>query len=545
MLSVQAQQLSYRFADGTSLFHELSFSFDVTRSGLVGDNGVGKSILAALLAEQRQPSSGTLTVPASVTLVSQEQTFRHTTTVAEVLGVQDVLEARQQIAAGSCDARWFECIGEQWTLPEQRLAALQAMGLHLSLQTRWQQLSGGERQRILLWQALTQVAPVAPQLLILDEPSNHLDQEGRAWLLRQMRGYAGALLVISHDRQLLRQMEQIVELSALGVRCYGGNYDSYQTQKARETEAVARQLKTVQRQQKQAQLQAQKRLEQAQQRAAQGNKSRQRKSQSKVLLDAQKERATAQAGKRTIVDQQQSQRLAEQAQHLRAQQHLLRPQRLDFAPSKRHSKAVIVCREMVLPYGTSQTLSLCLHGNEKLHIQGANGSGKSSFLKILAGQLSPAAGTVALNAETFYLDQHFSLLDPSKTALQQLHQACSGFTAQELRTLLAGIGLRGEEAHRSIAQLSGGERMKLALLLISRQSSQPVLLLDEPDNHLDLASKILFAQTLAHYQGPVLLVSHDESFVCDAKIAQRLRLDGARAGAIESVVAEVAEGDNQ
>jgi ATPase subunit of ABC transporter with duplicated ATPase domains len=149
----------------------------------------------------------------------------------------------------------------------------------------------------------------------------------------------------------------------------------------------------------------------------------------------------------------------------------------------------------------------------KLHLQGGNGSGKSTLLKVLLGNTKPSGGDWHMNTATYYLDQHFGLVDESLSVLDNIGLLCPGVQQSNARTLLAGIGFRRDDVHRLASYLSGGEKMKLSMLMVSHQSEQPLLLLDEPDNHLDLDSKRVLASALNHYQGAFVIVSHDREFV--------------------------------
>ncbi|SKA70334.1 ATP-binding cassette domain-containing protein [Enterovibrio nigricans] len=168
-----------------------------------------------------------------------------------------------------------------------------------------------------------------------------------------------------------------------------------------------------------------------------------------------------------------------------------------------------------LPFGTESPVTMFMKPNQRMHLQGSNGSGKSTLLKVLKGEISLLGGELHLNMPIFYLDQHVSLLNNVLPMLECLRHFCPHMKEMDARTLLAGIGFRRDSVFRQVGALSGGEKMKLAILIISHQDKMPLLLLDEPDNHLDISSKILLAETLKHYQGAMILVSHDQSFVED------------------------------
>ena len=177
--------------------------------------------------------------------------------------------------------------------------------------------------------------------------------------------------------------------------------------------------------------------------------------------------------------------------------------------------------ELVLPYVTVQPFSITVRAGERWHIQGKNGSGKSTLLRIISGLEQAVTGTCQVYGECVYLDQYFSLLDGELSALQNLQQLHPDSDESMLRTDLAGLRLRADTALQPVKQLSGGERLKVALLAVMHGETAPdLLLLDEPDNHLDLESRLLLEQVLADYPGTLLLVSHDLALVAGISNAQ-------------------------
>jgi len=214
--------VSFTLADGRVLFQDLNEVFDQRRTGLVGRNGAGKSVLARLMAGELAPSSGRIACSGTVHYLSQH--IAQEGTVAALAGVQPVLAALTRIENGSADPADFDAVGDGWDMRERLQSELDRHGLpHLRPGTPAASLSGGEAMRVSLIAAWLSSA----SFLILDEPSNHLDRANRLALQAQLQRWPYGLLVISHDRELLEQMERIVELSPLGLRSYGGGYSFY------------------------------------------------------------------------------------------------------------------------------------------------------------------------------------------------------------------------------------------------------------------------------------------------------------------------------
>ncbi|MEF1341219.1 ATP-binding cassette domain-containing protein, partial [Vibrio rotiferianus] len=161
---------------------------------------------------------------------------------------------------------------------------------------------------------------------------------------------------------------------------------------------------------------------------------------------------------------------------------------------------------------------------DKVHLLGKNGCGKSTLLKTMLGKFSLQSGELKINTPFYYLDQHFGAIQPEISMLGNLMQHCEGMKESDARTLLAGIGFRRDSVFRLGSVLSGGEKMKLAMLIVSHQPTQPLLLLDEPDNHLDLDSKIMLAQALSAYRGGFILISHDQDFAAESGVSRSIEL---------------------
>lgn len=519
---LKAYNISHQFDNGETLFQQLSCSMTNNRVGLVGRNGVGKSILASILSGEQQPSNGTVTLPKSLAVYRQQpsQLLSGELSIAQFLGKDDVLNAIKRVESGDFSQHWFDVIMERWELPLQLSQQLKELGLPQDTGLPCAQLSGGQLTRLQLWQLFESEV----ELLILDEPSNHLDAHAKQWLMESMRAFKGAILLISHDRMLLREMDEIWKLSGLGLQVFGGNYNVYSKKKSAEKKAVERKLASVDKQRKKLEIQAQKNREKADQRAAQGIKLRKDGSQPKVLLDAKKDKATARSSNRSKNEQLRKAYLQDKDQSLKARKEQLKGQKFYLEGRPNHSRKVVSMLQGVLPFGSTKSISLQVYANDKIHLTGKNGSGKSTLLKTLLGEISLHQGELQLNTPLYYLDQHFGVIRAELSILDNLTQQCCGIRESDARTLLAGIGFRRDGVFRFGHMLSGGEKMKLAMLIVSHQPEQPLLLLDEPDNHLDLDSKVMLSQALCNYRGGFILVSHDHDFARESGVQIQLTL---------------------
>lgn len=519
MPTILANNLSFQLDTGEWLFKDITFNLSTRLTGLVGRNGAGKSLLLSLLVGQKQPTTGSVSRQGSIGFYSQlpSKLLGTNITIADFLGLTEKLEALSAIEQGSCELQHFNIIGDDWDLEARTQQLLGTLKITSDLNTLCCSLSGGQLALLQLHQLFVS----NNDILILDEPSNHLDNDGRNWLLEQCQMFEGKILVVSHDRSLLRQMEEIYHLNSLSVRFYKGNYDDYFKQVSSQSEALNKQIAHHKSEKKRLERQAQANKEKAQQRESQGNRLRKSGSQPKILLDAMKDKAgQSQAAsatrQRNLIDQNQH-----KLQSLKEQKERLKPQALYLQQSKSSKKSSLLTVENCrLIYGSGAPISFSLSQGERCYLTGANGCGKSTLLKAIHGQHANYKGSIKRLGATVYLDQHFGLLDTNDTMFDSLMTHSFGLAESDARTLLAGIGFRRDSVYRKVAHLSGGEKMKLAMLIVSHKQDAPLLLLDEPDNHLDIDSKQILASALREYQGAFILVSHDSDFVEEVGVSQ-------------------------
>ncbi len=492
------------------------------RVGLVGRNGVGKTILASILSGKIAPSSGTVMLPTSFATYHQQPShlLLEQCSIAQFLGKEQVFKALKQIEAGDVSTKWFDLVGDEWDIEARLSQQLAALELPQDPYFPCAQLSGGQLSRLQLWQLFEG----GSELLILDEPSNHLDTHAKRWLIDSIKAFEGSILLISHDRELLREMEEVWELSSLGLQIFGGDYDFYAELKRTELQAVERQLASVDKQKKRLEDQEQRNREKAEQRASKSNKTRKDGSQSKMLLDGKKESAEDRVSSRNKNAKLRQAHLQNKEHALTSRYEQLKSQKIYLADSQSRSRKVVSVIEAVLLYGDAFPITLQIYANDKVHLTGKNGCGKSTLLKTLLGNLSLSQGELQVNTPLYYLDQHFGVIRHDLSMLDNLMVHCEGMIESDARTLLAGIGFRRDSVFRRGEVLSGGEKMKLAMLIVSPQPTRPLLLLDEPDNHLDLDSKIMLAQALNTYRGGFILISHDQDFAAESGISRQFNL---------------------
>ncbi len=509
--------------DGRTLFSDLTTTFDERPTGLVGRNGVGKSVLARILAGIDDPTHGRCTRAGNVYYLAQRVADDTDESVAMLAGVGPVIAALERIEAGSSEQRDFDLVADRWTVREELRDALDAEGFtHVEATTSSATLSGGEAMRIALLGARLHRA----DYLILDEPSNHLDVASRRALADWLRAWPGGLLVISHDRRLLGQMERIVELSPQGLRSYGGDYAFYAEVRADEREVAERTLEARRTERKRAEQALRELQERQVRRQARGDREARVANHTRLMLGNSKDHSEDAAGKLRRKQDQARAALAERvAQASQKVEEDAAVAVLASATTRVARRRVAVLEGVELPFvrGAAKRIDLILSGGQRVGVVGPNGSGKSTLLRVLGGQLDPLSGHRDVPVRAVWLDQHLSTLDAERPVIESMREANPAVGEDVLRLRLALLGLDADKVTIPVAQLSGGERLKAALAhaLIGEPPAQ-LLLLDEPGNHLDLASLEALEAMLQQYEGALVVVSHDEVFLDRLGLTHRL-----------------------
>ncbi|OIO58612.1 MAG: hypothetical protein AUJ55_04760 [Proteobacteria bacterium CG1_02_64_396] len=496
-------------------------------TALIGPNGAGKTTLARLLTGELRPSQGSITASGRVVFLPQHRRPEPCGSVAEALGIDPQWRAFTRILAGEGGQDDLLTVGECWDLEDQARAALERMGLaDLALDRPAATLSGGEQTRVALAGCLLQ----NPELLILDEPTNHLDRAARQAVYRLVETQPG-LLIISHDRELLRRVAHIVELSPLGVRHYGGNLDLYERERQLQAEAARQRLDHAEQEWDRLRREAQQAQERKARRDGRGKRQRAQGGQAKVLLDVMKERSERSKGRLAQRIVRQSQGVEAQCREAQAQVAREAPPGFELPtvtlPADKGVLALDAAAyrppnaaRLVVPPQTWQ-----MNGPARIAITGPNGSGKTTLLKLLAGRLNPTEGVIRRGtAQVAYLAQEPEFAQGG-TVLEVVGWARPDLAEGVRRELLAPFLFRGDEVDQKVTGLSGGERLRLALCLAWSSPHPPeLLLLDEPTNHLDLEAQAQLEGALRRYAGALVVVSHDEGFLQRIGIKGRIEL---------------------
>lgn len=521
--SITFASIKFALPDGQVLFSDLNFSLNQERIGIVGRNGVGKSTLLKLISGALTPVSGSVTVTGTIGMLRQSFEPSPGETIASLLGVEAVLARLRRIESGA--GTETDLAEADWTLEPRLAEALARAGLEgAALDTPLASLSGGQRTRA----GLAALVFAEPDFLLLDEPTNNLDREGRADVARLLAGWRAGAVVVSHDRQLLESMDAILELTPQGAARCGGGWSSYEAQKARELAAAEQALARAERRIEEAGDKAQTATERKARRDGAGSRKATKGGAPRILLGAQKRRAEETSAALGRLAEKQKAEAAKAAVEARSRIDVLQPFTVKLPLTGLLSNKVILsAADLAGGYTPGnpvfRRLSFEVCGPERVAICGPNGSGKSTLLKTITGVLRPLSGEVRVNVSSALLDQEVSLLEQRGSILHNFRRINSEADENACRAALARFRFRAGAALQPVATLSGGERLRAGLACVLGGVSPPqLLILDEPTNHLDITSLEAVEAGLNAYDGALLVVSHDETFLERIGVTRRI-----------------------
>lgn len=526
--SITLSKCSWSTPDGRAVFSDLELTFGIGRAGLVGRNGIGKTTLLKLISGELRPHTGSVAVNGTLGILRQTIQATPSEAIANLFGITDALALLRRAENGEACAE--ELADADWTLEARVASALARLGLDAAPETHLATLSGGQSTRA----RLAALIFTEPDFLLLDEPTNNLDREGRAAMIDFLAGWRGGAIIVSHDRELLEAMDAIVEMTSLGATRYGGGWSQYRERKAVELAAARHDLTDAEKRVAEIDRKAQESTERKARKDRAGQRKRAKGDLPRILTGMRKDRSEDTSGASARLADRQRAQAFEAAASARKRIEILQPLSVVLPPTHLPaSKSVLKIDAVSAGYEPDRpiikNLSFTMTGPERVAVVGPNGSGKTTFLALVAGQLQPWHGSVRMTTDFAMFDQQVSLLDPSVSIRDNFRRINRTTDENACRAALTRFMFRSDAALQLVSGLSGGQLLRAGLACVLGGPNPPsLLILDEPTNHLDIDSIEAVEAGLRAYDGALLIVSHDEAFLESIAVSSRLDLGRTR-----------------
>lgn len=522
--------LSYIHPNKDLLFDNINLIINKhDKIALIGNNGAGKSTLLQIVAGHLHPSAGMVNAGSVPYYMPQHVGQFNDWTVAQALQIDRKLNAIKEIMDGRATETNLTLLNDDWLLEERSMQALKEWNMEgLDLNRKMKTLSGGQKTKIFL----AGITIHQPEIVLLDEPSNHLDVISRNILYDYIKTTSNTLVVVSHDRVLLNLLDFVYELSKRGITVYGGNYDFYAEQKEVERNVLNQDLKSREKALRKAREIARESLERKQKMDARGKKKQEKAGLPTISMNTFKNNAEKSTSRIKGVHAEKVETIAQELSTLRKELPGIDKMKMDLDNSMLHSgKRLIVAKNINFRYTDrflwSKPLNFVITSGERVLIKGGNGSGKTTLIKIILGEIRPQAGVVdRAEIKSLYIDQDYSLIDNQLTVYEQVQRFnYDALPEHELKVRLNRLLFTKEYWDSPCKTLSGGEKMRLILCCLMIGNKAPdVIILDEPTNNLDIQNTDILTLSVNAYKGTLIVVSHDEHFLKQMNVEQEITL---------------------
>ncbi len=524
------QNISYTHPNKNLLFDTINLTVNrKEKIALIGNNGSGKSTLLKIIAQELQPLDGILNSFAEPHYVPQIFGQYNQLSIAQALKVEDKLNALQEILNGNTSEDNFNVLNDDWTIEDRCAEALNYWQLsNLDLSQKMETLSGGQKTKVFL----AGIFIHQPELVLLDEPSNHLDISGRQLLYEFIQTTKSTLIVVSHDRKLLNLLNTVCELTKHGIKVYGGNYEFFTEQKQLENNALNQDLQSKEKALRKAKEKERETAERQQKLDSRGKAKQEKAGVAKIMMNTLRNNAENSTSKMKVVHAEKIGGISQELQELRSALPDIDKMKIGFDNSNLHKgKILFKANEINFTYNNEllwkDDLTFQITSGERIALKGLNGSGKTTLIKIILGKLKPQIGKIySADNKSVYIDQDYSLIGNQLKVYDQAQQFnTTALQEHEIKIRLNRFLFGKEDWDKSCSTLSGGEKMRLMLCCLTIGNQAPdLIILDEPTNNLDIQNIEILTLAINEYEGTLIVVSHDETFLEQTKINQTIQL---------------------
>ncbi len=526
---LNAYDISYTHPDKEELFKNLNLSLQGNeKAGILGKNGIGKSIFLKILSKIKTPENGVVESSSEPFYVPQHFGQYNDLKIGEALQINDKLDAISEITSGNVSNEYLSLLNEDWNIEEKCREAFSLWKInHLSMNQKMNSISGGEKTKVFL----AGIFIHKPEIALLDEPTNHLDTKSRNILYEYVSENKNILLIVSHDRVLLDMLNPIFELTENKFITYGGNYTFYRDIKEQHLQMLFKNLREKEKELKTAKKTARKAIERKNRMDSRGEKKH-KGNIPPVLMHQLKNKAEKSTSKLRELHSDKLKSIQDEISESRKDIPYNDQIKMNFDNTTLYTGKVLVKADKInFRYGYQNLwkddFSLEIRSGDRLIIDGDNGCGKTTLIKLILGELSPGAGSIELaNLNGVYIDQDYTLIKDHYSIYEQAEQYNDGSMPEhEIKIRLSRFLFDRSTWSKPCSSLSGGEKMRLAICsLMIRQHAPDLFALDEPTNNLDIPNIEILTSAIGNYKGTLIVISHDKKFIEDIGINRKIQI---------------------
>lgn len=518
-MSIVVNSLTYIHPDGGMLFNNISFAIQSgDKVSLVGNNGVGKSTILRIITGDLQQTQGDIIISERPFYIPQHLGQFDNLSVLEALQIDNKINALHAILNGDVSQQNLDILNDDWDIEERVNATLKQWHIeYVNPSKKMLYLSGGEKTKVFL----AGISIHSSSLILLDEPSNHLDLKSRSILYDLIKNSNSTILSVSHDRDFLNLVNKTIELTTSSAEIYGGNYDFYKEEKMRKMNSLQTQLADKENRLKKEQQKSREIAERRQKQETRGKGQKAKAGIPRIVMGGLKNNAERSSAK---IKGEQIEKINETYAEINSIKQQIKSEQslnINIKNSDLHRDKILVSADSIniiyedIPLWRKH-LSFQIYSGDRIQIKGDNGTGKTSLVKLITNEKQISAGQIAIaDYKYLYIDQEYSIIENNATVFEQVlkfNDQC--LLEHDLKMHLYHHQFSLEYWVRQCESLSGGEKMKLLLCCLAISNNTPdMLILDEPTNNLDINSQNILTYAIKEFKGTILVISHDNYFI--------------------------------